>query len=129
MTLQPEIQIALRILQIIGLVLPIVFVALRPFYSPNLDVQDLRERQNIADSGKSGLIYNLDLAPTVVKFGVGVIVVFALSASLAGLRVAWFLRGSWVVAFATVLLTIGLVSLSVMFYLLRDRLRKSTGAN
>lgn len=127
MALPPEVEIALRILQVTGLVLPVVFIALRPFYDPT---NDQSERQRSSGSGltfEDGEI-KFDFAPLAVRSGVVVVSLFGLAAVAACIKVILFLGGISFAAIALVLLAAGIIALGVLFFLIRARFRGTADA-
>jgi hypothetical protein len=120
MTLPPDVNVALSVLQVTGLVLPVVFIALRPFYTPSDDgspddVPEIPHDFELADGP------GYDAAPLVIKVGVVVAGLLVTAAVLAGARVAWYVLGSWLTVAAVVALSLGITTLGVLLYLIRRR--------
>ncbi|WP_157969525.1 hypothetical protein [Haloplanus rubicundus] len=128
MALPTDVQVALSILQSLWLLLPIVFLGLQPFYDPNVRERTKQGRANnrnppTRDFG-GGLMRELDLATMELRFGVVIVALLAASAVAAGVRVAKFLWGSWVMVMSLGFLLAGVICLAVLLYLIRDRYRE-----
>jgi hypothetical protein len=123
MALPDDVQIALTLLQVTGLVLPIVFIALRPFYAPGSKREVLREEQQTRQTGDvvEGGLLNLDLTPRSIRFGSWVVGFLAAAAFIAGLRIIRYAFGSWLVLVAAACLVAGIVSLAVLFRIIQGR--------
>jgi len=118
-----DVQVALTILQAVGLLIPVVFLGLRPFFT-----SETRETREVSlesatedDSGPSRRIFlKFDDAPRVVRIALPVVGVLALAGILAGVHVFLWALGSWLLAAAAACLVMGIVGLGAVFYSIRQ---------
>jgi len=113
MPLSENVQIALSLLQTIGLLIPVVFLALRSYFPDKLT-------QESEKPGSQAV--KIREAPRPIQIGYWVVGLFALSGVSAGVVVLHSLNDSWVLSIATASLMFGFAALLYLFYLLQDQL-------
>ncbi|MDS0280360.1 hypothetical protein NDI85_21475 [Halomicroarcula sp. S1AR25-4] len=138
MQLSPDVQIALSLLQVTGLLLPIVFIALQPFYETVIKT-DERGRRNRSlnsenvkrvEANKEGLSEHLvfDDSPRAIYAGAAVIGCLLLSTIFAVLQILRSLTTNWLLAMSALFLLFGLLSLGVLYYLIRTEFKSVVDA-
>ena len=116
MVLPTDIKVALTLLQIIGLLIPVIFVAIRPFASQdsardaNQQWKTLRRQVPMIDA---------DSVPDVVVGGLAVTAALGVAAILAATRVLQYLWGSWLITGSVLFLIVGILGLGGLVYLIR----------
>lgn len=121
-----DVQVALTILQAVGLLIPVVFIALRPFYSdPEPDDEELAEQikarvLNPESSFSSSDDAQVDSLPDMLRYGLVAVGVFGLAGVFSGVRVILWAVDSWLIVAAMGCLVAGLFALGGVLYHLRQ---------
>lgn len=120
MPLPADIQVALSLLQILGLLIPVVFVVLQPLLAPGESVAEEKQEATIVSGiGMSEASMEVVRTPTLIHGGIAVITCLALAAIAVSIRLTQFVWGSWFITAGVGLLMVGVVGLVVMVYLIR----------
>lgn len=114
-----DVSVALTIIQVVGLLLPIVFISLQPFYRPIAEKVVERQQHQPQDESQETVTWERDEAPDVIVYGIPIAVLFALSALFAGLKIFIWAIDSPLVALSLLLLVSGVAMVSYLFYKVR----------
>ncbi|MDS0261861.1 hypothetical protein NDI56_20870 [Haloarcula sp. S1CR25-12] len=133
MPLSSSVQIALSLLQVTGLLLPIVFIALQPFYEQVVQAGGVGpgsqhptpKKFDLFPSDEDGSPDSLvsDNPPRVIYAGAAVIGFLLLSTIFAVLRILLALTDDWLVILSASCLLFGLAGLGVLYYFIRTEYR------
>lgn len=132
MPLNSSVEIALSLLQVTGLLLPIVFIALQPFYEQVVQSSGVKggqqptngeqfERVSSDEGDFEALVF--DSPPRVIYAGAAVIGFLLLSTIFAVIRILLALTGDWLIIMSVSCLLFGLVGLGVLYYFIRAEFR------
>lgn len=117
MALPTDVEVALSLLQIIGLLIPVIFFAIQPYVSKESSLEG-KQRWKTVVRTEIPLI-DVDSVPDVMIGGLAVIAMLGLAAVFAAVRVILYLAGSWFVTASVVLLILGVLGLCLLAYLIR----------
>jgi len=114
-----DVQVALSILQIVGLLIPVIFVALRPYFESAVgqDSGGLRNRKEDVEFSDGSM--TIDRTPAAMKLGLAAIVLLASSAIFAGWRVLLWASNSLIVSVSVLTMGLGILCLVVLIFILR----------
>lgn len=114
MPLPENVQIALSLLQTVGLLIPVVFLALRSYFPDELSRDD---------RGGSHRTRTVKKAPRPIQIGYIAVGVFVLSGVAAASVVLQTIDDTGLLWLSVVFLMLGFGTLFYVFYLLQDELR------
>jgi len=116
MPLSASVQVALSILQIIGLLIPVVFLSLRSYFP-----EQLSDNPPLRTDGNGDIeVEEIDAAPQIIRLGWVVVGSLAAAGLFAAIRVLISVIGSWLVVVSTAFLALGLLALALIFYEIRS---------
>lgn len=118
MPLDQDVQLAAALLQATGLILPVVFIALRPYYADELNNSDnvIRRKGRPDETEVEKRVH--DNTPTVVHAGLYAVGLFAVSTLLSSARLA-LATNDLLIRGAVLTLWVGIVMLVLVFALIR----------
>lgn len=112
MTLPESIQVSLGVLQTVGLLIPVTYLALRPYFPERLPDEGLT-----TSAGER--YHKIDVAPQVMRWGAYAVGLLAFSGFFAAMWVLIYTLESWLVALSVLFLAAGLLMLALIFFKIR----------
>ena len=122
MPLPTDVEVALALLQILGLLIPVAFVILQPLLTRQGDGEYSETKEVDAPKGRRRFMV-VDRTPPLVYGALFVISVLGLAAIAVSVRIAEFVWGSWLITSGVLLLLLGLGALVGMVWLIREEFR------